>query len=199
MRARPSRLGPWLLRPFLEGGEAHPLLGDLEEEFHTVIVPERGVRAARRWHLRQSVASMAPLLGAGIERPTPRQWLLALATLGALVWGPLRCIEALRSFVLGQIPLKDGLLRSPAYLAATLVAAALVFTVASWVLRRDARLAPVPTWCIVVLAWLLLGLVGPHWPLSVWAASLPVLGLGAWVSSRLSGARTDEGFEGEGT
>lgn len=199
MKARPSRLGPWLLRPFLEGGEAHPLLGDLEEEFHTVILPERGVKAARRWHLHQSVASMAPLLAAGIERPTPRQWLLALATLGVLVWAPLRCVEALRSFVLGQIPLKDGLLRSPVYLATTVVAAALVFTVASWVLRRDARHPPVPAWCVVVLAWLLMGLFGPRWPLSVWAASLPALVLGAWASGRLSGGRTDENFEGEGT
>lgn len=197
MKARPPRLGPWLLRPFLEGGEAHPLLGDLEEEFHAVIVPERGVRAARSWHLRQSVASVAPLLAVGIERPTPRQWLHVLAALGVLVWAPLHCIEALRSFVLGQIPLKDGLVRSPAYLAATLVAAVLVFAVARLVLRRDSRQTQVPTWCIVAAAWLLLGLVGPRWPLSVWAASLPALVLGAWVSGRLSGGRSEDSSKGE--
>ena len=145
MKARPPRLGPWLLRPFLEGGEAHPLLGDLEEEFQTVILPERGVRAARRWHLRQSVASVAPLLALDIERPTPRQWLLALATVGVLVCAPLRCIEALRSFVLGHIPLKEGLTRSPAYLAATLFAAALLVAVAGWVVRRGPRQPGVPT------------------------------------------------------
>jgi hypothetical protein len=199
MKARPPRLGPWLLRPFLEGDEAHPLLGDLEEEFHTVILLERGVRAARRWHLRQSVASVAPLLALGIERPTPRQWLLALATLGVLVCAPLRCIEALRSFVLGHIPLKEGLTRSPAYLAATLFAAALLVAVASWVVRRGPRQTGVPTWCIVGLAWLLLGLAGPLWPFSVWVASLPALGLGAWVSGRLSARPTEHVLEGEAT
>lgn len=197
MTASSPRLGRWLLRPLLEGGDAHALLGDLEEEFQAVLA-QRGLGAARRWYLRQAVGSVRPLLAADLERPTPRQWLLAFGAVGLQVVVPLRALEALRSFILGQIPLKDGLLRSPAYLATTLGAAALCLAVASWVVGRNARATRFPAWCLGGMAWMALGLVGPHWPPLVWLISLPGLGLGTWVGSLFSGGLSeDTAVEGE--
>jgi hypothetical protein len=187
----PPRLGAWLLRPFLGEGASAPLLGDLEEEFRTVILPERGLRAARRWHLRQCILSVGPVLAVSLERPKPRQWFLALAAIGALVAVPLRASEALRNFVLGQVPLKEGLLRSPAYIATTVAAAVLGLAAASWVMRQEARQTRVPTWCAVGVTWLVLGMGGPPLPGFLWLASLPGLVLGAWAGGCLGGERME--------
>jgi hypothetical protein len=183
----PPRLGLWLLRPFLADGAAAPLLGDLEEEYRTVILPARGLRAARRWHLRQCVLSVGPVLKAGLARPSPPQWVLALAAIGVLVAVPLRALEALRSFVLGQVPLKEGLLRSPAYVVTTVAAALLGLAAASWVMRQDAQKPRVPTWCAIGLTWLVLGMVGPALPWFLFFGSLPGLVLAAWAGGRLGG------------
>jgi hypothetical protein len=197
MKAPPPSLGAWLLRPFLPGGAADPLLGDLEEEFQTVILPAQGEPAARRWHLRQSLASVGPLLAASVWRPGARRWLLALWAIGLQVVVPLRGLEVLRTFILSQIPLKEGLLRSPQYLATTLLAAAVCLVAVSWTVRAGLERRP-PTWSVVGTAWVVLGVCGPRWPLWTWVASLPALSLGAWVGGWFSGGtRGDAGFEGE--
>ncbi len=58
-RATPPRLARWLLRRALDGPARSAIVGDLDEEFARFVVPERGLRAARRWYWSQSLTSIA--------------------------------------------------------------------------------------------------------------------------------------------
>lgn len=44
------------------------LVGDLEEEFSNVVLPEYGPRAARCWYWWQAICSILPMLWAGVKR-----------------------------------------------------------------------------------------------------------------------------------
>jgi len=44
------------------------LVGDLEEEYTTIVVPEYGLRKARLWYWVQVLCSLLPLLWAQIRR-----------------------------------------------------------------------------------------------------------------------------------
>lgn len=44
------------------------LLGDLEEEYHTIVLPEYGLWAARRWYWWQVCISIGPLIWAKVKR-----------------------------------------------------------------------------------------------------------------------------------
>lgn len=52
---RPPRLATWLAGLRLPHSDREFQLGDLAEEFHRVLVPDFGVRAARRWYWRQAL------------------------------------------------------------------------------------------------------------------------------------------------
>ena len=54
----PPRLVAWLLSRMLPETERDAILGDLEEEFRTRIVPERGPSAARRWYRVQAFRTL---------------------------------------------------------------------------------------------------------------------------------------------
>jgi putative ABC transport system permease protein len=64
----PPRLAIWLLTRLLPDEIHEALLGDLEEEYRTRILPARGRHAARRWFWRQTFAAL-PL--ARLPRPRP--------------------------------------------------------------------------------------------------------------------------------
>ncbi len=66
----PPAIAVWILLHLLPESQRDAFLGDLEESFHTEIVPARGVRAARRWYWAQTLH--APLfLGASGHRTAP--------------------------------------------------------------------------------------------------------------------------------
>jgi len=66
---RPPRLARWLLNRALDGAARSAIVGDLDEEFAQFIVPERGLRRARRWYWRQTLTSLAACLRApGVSR-----------------------------------------------------------------------------------------------------------------------------------
>jgi hypothetical protein len=104
--AAPPRLGRALLWLALPAPEREAVAGDLHEEFLTVVVPRRGARRARGWYWGQVLRSLGPLLALRWQRRS-RVALLAgsaaavLATLPPLLLG-----EALRRFVLSQVPLR---------------------------------------------------------------------------------------------
>ena len=56
------RLARWLLRRALAGRTRSAVLGDLDEEFVTFVLPERGRVAAHWWYWRQAVGSIAACL-----------------------------------------------------------------------------------------------------------------------------------------
>ena len=69
----PPRLATWLAGLRLPAGDREFQLGDLAEEFSAIVVPDRGVRAARRWYWRQALRCLftrRPPAGASVV-PTP--------------------------------------------------------------------------------------------------------------------------------
>ncbi len=62
----PPVLATWILSRLLPASERESFLGDLEETFRTVIVPARGLRAARLWYWAETLR--APLAIGARER-----------------------------------------------------------------------------------------------------------------------------------
>jgi hypothetical protein len=76
---RPPRIASWLVDLFTPSEQAESIAGDLLEEFSEV-ASKSGIASARRWYWRQSVESIAHLIGTGF-RVAP--WTIA----GAVVVG----------------------------------------------------------------------------------------------------------------
>jgi hypothetical protein len=75
---QPPRIAVWLVTLFTPAEEAESILGDLHEEF-SHLAANSGFASARRWFWRQSVKTIAYLLGAGY-RAAP--WSTSAAVLG---------------------------------------------------------------------------------------------------------------------
>jgi predicted permease len=94
----PPPLARWLLRRALDGPARSAIVGDLDEEFARFIVPQRGVRRARRWYWRQALTSIAACArGAAVANrepdeppPTMRQMMNDSHGLGTDLRGALR-------------------------------------------------------------------------------------------------------------
>ncbi len=56
----PPAAARYLLRLFLRRDEREFILGDLEEEYRTDVLPRLGPRAARRWYWSQVLRSLRP-------------------------------------------------------------------------------------------------------------------------------------------
>lgn len=63
---RPPRLGAWLVELFASAEQAESILGDFQEEFSDLI-SKSGVVSARSWYWRQSLKTIAHLLGAAFR------------------------------------------------------------------------------------------------------------------------------------
>ena len=96
----PPRLAVWLVDLFTPGSQAEAIPGDLLEEFSQV-ASKSGAAFARRWYWRQSVRTVAHLIGSGF-RVAP--WSIVGAVLGGyvLLWFgaslPERAIAAVLAF-----------------------------------------------------------------------------------------------------
>ena len=120
-------------------GDSHADLvaGDLHEEFLS-FCEQRGRRAARRWYALQVLRSIPALLELRIRSGELVRILLA-ALLGVAL--PLLLLDRLWSFVYSQIPLKDGLDRDPAFLAANVIVVCICAAVAGSMVRTASRAA----------------------------------------------------------
>jgi hypothetical protein len=119
--AAPPRLARALLWLASPPADREVVEGDLREEFTGVVLPRRGARRARGWYWGQVLRSLAPLLVLRWQR-RGRPPLLAggaAALLGA--GAPLLAAEALRRFVLSQVPLRAASEPSAAYLVSIAV------------------------------------------------------------------------------
>ncbi len=112
---RPPTLATLLLIAVAGENESEFVAGDLHEEF-IYLCATRGQRAGRRWYAWQVVRSVITLLGLRMRSGEALQ--LATAVLGVAV--PLLLLDRLWCFVHSQIPLKDGLDRTPWFLAVDL-------------------------------------------------------------------------------
>jgi putative ABC transport system permease protein len=71
-RAAPPRFARWLLCRALAGPARSAIVGDIDEEFGRFIVPERGLRKAKRWYWQQALASIAACArGAAVANREP--------------------------------------------------------------------------------------------------------------------------------
>jgi hypothetical protein len=111
--------------------QAEFVAGDLAEDFGC-IVARSGRRAARRWYARQVLRSAPALLAMRIRSGELTETVLR-AVVGVLL--PLAALDQLWRFVYSQIPLKDGVERAPALLAANVLAVALC----SWAMGTSPR------------------------------------------------------------
>jgi hypothetical protein len=118
-------------------GQGHTELvaGDLHEEF-LCLCRQHGRRAGNRWYARQVVRSAPALLQLRMRSGELTQ-VLAAAVLGVAM--PLLLLDRLWCFVYSQIPLKDGLDRAPAILAANAAVVCLCAALAGLAVRRAAR------------------------------------------------------------
>lgn len=78
---QPSPIAVWLVTLFTPAGEAESILGDLLEEF-SHLASKSGVALARRWYWRQTVKTIAHLVGAGF-RTAP--WTITAAVVGGFL------------------------------------------------------------------------------------------------------------------
>ncbi len=81
MHPTPPRLANGLLQLFLGAEDFEIVAGDLEEQFHTDLVPSTGVRAARAWYWRQVVSviggRLVNLRQPRMETPRPKGSVMA--------------------------------------------------------------------------------------------------------------------------
>jgi hypothetical protein len=114
--AAPPRIGRALLWLVLPPEDRQAVEGDLHEEFAGIVLPQRGAWRARGWYWGQVLRSVAPLLVLRWQRQGRPPLLAggAAALLGA--GAPLLAAEALRRFVLSQVPLRAAAEPSAAYL-----------------------------------------------------------------------------------
>jgi hypothetical protein len=89
----PGRGAQFLLRLLLPSGRREEFVGDLIEEAETVVLPQRGRRAARRWFWWQAATSASPMhvrrcaREVGMNR---QRWIIVAAI---LVLGPLMALD----------------------------------------------------------------------------------------------------------
>jgi hypothetical protein len=125
------RLAEHLLSACLPAAEREYLLGDLAEEYNTVVVPARGPRAARWWFIGQILRSMPPLCYRAWERATLGRACGAVVCGGVIATVPPVLLTMLRAFVLQQVPLKSASDVSITFAAALFTTAALSVTLAT--------------------------------------------------------------------
>ncbi|MGO9262977.1 MAG: hypothetical protein ACLQU1_42875 [Bryobacteraceae bacterium] len=136
---KPPRAAELLLLAIAGDAEAEFVGGDLAEDFGCIFA-QRGRRAARRWYAWQ-VARSAPALMALRMRSGELTEIALRAVTGVLL--PLVALDQLWRFVYSQIPLKDGVVRAPAMLAANVLLVALCSWMAGWnALKPRSRRAP---------------------------------------------------------
>lgn len=90
----PGGAAEFLLRMLLPAGRREEFVGDLIEEAETVVLPQHGRRAARRWFWWQAVTSASPMhvrrcaRDVGMNR---QRWIVVVAI---LIFGPLMVLDA---------------------------------------------------------------------------------------------------------
>ncbi len=147
MSAAP-RLAFALLRLGLPARDRDVVEGDLREEFDVHVCAERNARAARRWLWAQVTATVALSVRARLARAFRPESLAAAIAASVAPAGALLVLDALWSYVLSTVPLKDGAVRSGATLAVLLAGAC----GAAWLARVSSAARPRLAWIAAAVA-----------------------------------------------
>jgi hypothetical protein len=92
----PPRIAEWLLASTLGASERDAVVGDLSEEFSTLIVRERGELVGRWWYRWQVARSLAPLFFRSWERASVARASIALTSAAAAASVPSVLLVMLR-------------------------------------------------------------------------------------------------------
>jgi hypothetical protein len=184
---QPPILGRALLWLALPENAVQSIRGDLDEEFATFALPNRSGASANNWYMRQ-VWSSLPYFLLSRCRTTEIPQTVLLAYLGFLV--PVALLDALRSYVLSQIPLKADSLRSTEFLITTLALGIFATFLYGFLIPRARRGAICRTSCLLALASslpTLLALAAPAFvPVGWYPFSVLILGpVGVLIGARM--------------
>jgi len=180
----PPVLASLLLHAVAPHAFAHCVEGDLQEEFSSIQIVERGHLGARWWYWRQVLRSIQLLLASGLRSSN---WqisalIILLATAGEMV-----VLDAWWSFILSQIPLKEDNVRGIGYLTASLVLTLILSTAAGsrFTLRGLALALP------AAAIFSLLGVSAIRGIVPAWFAILTIAAnfVGLYAGSRIRHAR----------
>jgi hypothetical protein len=177
-QANPPILARAMLWLCLPENDLQTIRGDLDEEFVTFALPNAGAASARSWYMRQAWKSL-PYAFSMRGRTTEIPSTVLLAYLSFLV--PIAFLNALRTYVLSQIPLKADSVHSTEFLIATLALGMFATLLSGFSLPSNRRVAVFRTSCLLALASAVLALLAAIFPTSVPIGWYPcsVLFLGA--------------------
>jgi hypothetical protein len=150
--SQPPILGRALLWLALPESDLQTIRGDLDEEFATHALPNGGAAHARSWYMRQVWTSLPHSLSSRCRTAEIPQTVL-VAYLGFLV--PVATLNALRSYVLSQIPLKADSLRPTEFLVASLALGMFTTFLYGFLIPSARRNVICRTSCLLALASLL--------------------------------------------
>lgn len=173
---RPPRLAAALLRYAVPESCRGFVELDLEEEFLSYQLGERGFAGARAWYWRQVFLSIRPLLAQAMRGANWEFCFLAvfLATAGQIV-----AVDLLWSLILSQVPLKMDVARGVGYIAGSLALTTFAAWIAGTLLTyRGLALAIPAAGVFTMLGWSAMRGVTPGW-FGLGLVGLATLGLTA--------------------
>jgi len=177
---------------------ADALLGDLEEELSLLPLARRSRVAEFAWYVRQVTKSLVPLMKIRIARGE----LVASVALSQIAFVlPLLAIECLRSFLLSNIPLKDGAEMSSSFISMLVMLSAVFAMIGAFLLcsfRKSVDRLALLLFTAICLLYSSLGLL----PLHSWKAGgtllivlLPAITAGAWLWRKVEPTQNLSGEE----
>ena len=137
------------------------MLAELEIEYETYVLPERGLSAGRRWFWSQALRSIGSLVIIGLRRG---EWEYALLAVGLASAGSAVLMEKWWQYILCQIPLKADLVRGGDFVLLNLAfTAALGFFAGMLCSTRGLLLAIPAAWAFSLLGQSAVQNMAPVW------------------------------------
>jgi hypothetical protein len=139
------RLSLLLLRAICSTQDWPGVIAELEVEYETIVLPEHGPSAARRWFWSQTLRSARELLLVELRRADWEYVALFLLLASA---GPSLPLDAWWGWLLSLIPCKAGLIRGGDFVTLSLVAQAVMAIVGGSLCSLRGLFAAIPAACL---------------------------------------------------
>ena len=173
---RPPRLAATLLHWAVPESSRGFVQLDLEEEFYSYQVGERGYAAARAWYWRQVFRSIRPMLAQAMRGAN---WELCFMALFLATAGQIVAVDLSWSFLLSQVPLKMDVARGTGYVTASLALTTFAGSLAGTLLTYRGLVLAIPAAGVfILLGWSAMRGVTPGW-FGLGLVALATLGLTA--------------------
>jgi hypothetical protein len=170
----------WLLRAASPAGDLPYVLAELEMEYESRILPQRGLQAARRWFWSQALRSLGSLAMIGLRRGDWEYSLLAVLLASA---GSALLMQSWWSYILCQVPLKAGEIRGGDFILLSVAVTAALGLFAGMLCSTRGLLLAIPAaWTFSLLGQAAVRNVAPVWFSGATLLALTAaLVAGAWL------------------